>query len=76
MFTASHNPAEYLGMKFIPDYAGPATEEITKEIVSNIDKNINKYKIHPKSYIKQSFDNIYIKHLKSIIDFKIYTNQK
>ncbi len=70
MFTASHNPAEYLGMKFIPDYAGPATEEITKEIVSNIDKNINKYKIHPKSYIKQSFDNIYIKHLKSIIDFK------
>ena len=25
MFTASHNPAEYLGMKFIPDYAGPAT---------------------------------------------------
>ena len=22
MFTASHNPADYLGMKFIPDYAG------------------------------------------------------
>ena len=29
MFTASHNPPEYLGMKFIPDYAGPATSEIT-----------------------------------------------
>ena len=29
MFTASHNPPDYLGMKFIPDYAGPATTEIT-----------------------------------------------
>ena len=37
MFTASHNPAEYLGMKFIPDYAGPATQEITDKIVKNID---------------------------------------
>ena len=32
MFTASHNPPEYLGIKFIPDYAGPATAEITDEI--------------------------------------------
>lgn len=36
MFTASHNPPEYLGMKFIPDYAGPATDDITSNIVSNI----------------------------------------
>ena len=42
MFTASHNPPEYLGMKFIPDYAGPATSAITDEIVSNFDKNIVK----------------------------------
>ena len=40
MFTASHNPPEYLGMKFIPDYAGPATNEITSEIVANIDKEV------------------------------------
>ena len=39
MFTASHNPADYLGMKFIPEYAGPATSKITDEIVSNIDKD-------------------------------------
>ena len=38
MFTASHNPPEYLGIKFIPDYAGPATSEITDEIVSNFGK--------------------------------------
>ena len=37
MFTASHNPPEYLGMKFIPDYAGPATSEITDEIVVCLD---------------------------------------
>jgi alpha-D-glucose phosphate-specific phosphoglucomutase len=32
MITASHNPAEYNGIKFIPDYAGPATPEITDQI--------------------------------------------
>ena len=41
MFTASHNPPEYLGMKFIPDYAGPATNKITDEIVNNIDKEFD-----------------------------------
>ncbi len=37
MFTASHNPANYCGIKYIPDYAGPATTEITDTIVANID---------------------------------------
>lgn len=32
MFTASHNPAIYQGMKFIPSYAGPASPEITKRL--------------------------------------------
>lgn len=36
MFTASHNPAPYCGIKYIPDYAGPATTEITDTIVANI----------------------------------------
>ncbi|MDJ0776102.1 MAG: phosphoglucomutase/phosphomannomutase family protein [Mastigocoleus sp. MO_167.B18] len=36
MFTASHNPAPYCGIKYIPDYAGPATPEITDAIVANI----------------------------------------
>jgi phosphomannomutase len=34
MFTASHNPAPYCGIKYIPDYAGPATTDITDTIVS------------------------------------------
>jgi alpha-D-glucose phosphate-specific phosphoglucomutase len=29
MITASHNPPEYNGIKYIPDYAGPATPDIT-----------------------------------------------
>ncbi len=37
MFTASHNPAPYCGIKYIPDYAGPATLAITDQIVANID---------------------------------------
>jgi phosphomannomutase len=37
MFTASHNPAPYCGLKYIPDYAGPATPEITDAIVANLE---------------------------------------
>ncbi len=32
MLTASHNPYYYNGLKFIPEYAGPATAEITAAI--------------------------------------------
>lgn len=38
MFTASHNPAPYCGIKYIPDYAGPATPAITDAIVANIEE--------------------------------------
>ena len=33
MYTASHNPPEYLGIKFIPDFGGPATNDITDKII-------------------------------------------
>lgn len=36
MITASHNPPEYNGIKYIPEYAGPATNEITDEITEKI----------------------------------------
>lgn len=36
MFTASHNPPQYCGIKFIPHYAGPANEAITKQIENNL----------------------------------------
>lgn len=40
MITASHNPAQYCGIKFIPDYAGPADEAITSELQENSNKEI------------------------------------
>ncbi len=36
MLTASHNPPRYNGIKFIPHYAGPATPDITDDIVGEI----------------------------------------
>ena len=67
MFTASHNPPEYCGIKYIPDYAGPATKNITDELVANISLDIqqkNGGKIE-----KFCAKKIYFNHLKSIIDF-------
>ena len=74
MFTASHNPPEYLGMKYIPDYAGPATSEITNQIITNLD-----IEIPPKeggSITKYDFSKDYFKHLESIIDFEIIKTLK
>jgi phosphomannomutase len=36
MVTASHNPADYNGVKFIPDDGAPALPEITEAIESNL----------------------------------------
>ncbi len=36
MITASHNPPKYNGIKFIPNYGGPAEDKITKEIEDNL----------------------------------------
>ena len=36
MITASHNPPQYNGIKFIPEYAGPAVPAITEEIEKKI----------------------------------------
>lgn len=68
MFTASHNPPEYLGMKFIPDYAGPATSEITDELTSNLGQSIPgcvKGKL-----IYTDFSEAYFKHIRTLVDFQ------
>ena len=45
MITASHNPAEYNGLKYKADYAGSADPAITKKIEANLYKN----KVNEKS---------------------------
>ena len=74
MFTASHNPPEYLGMKFIPDYAGPATSEITDEILSNLDKGFPTGE--NGAFHKIDFGAKYYEHLETLIDFDKIKNLK
>ena len=68
MFTASHNPPEYLGLKFIPDYAGPATSEITDEIVKNLGETIENSL--EGSFEYYDFSKDYFEHIEKIIDFE------
>jgi phosphomannomutase len=76
MFTASHNPAPYCGIKYIPDYAGPATKEITDAIVANLEnasdeppsgKNLDKIStFDPKpDYLKFLYSVIDVERIRS-----------
>lgn len=49
MLTASHNPPEYNGIKFIPEYAGPALPDVTDVIEEQINKVIDNGKIYELS---------------------------
>jgi phosphomannomutase len=56
MFTASHNPPQYLGIKFIPDYAGPATSDITDKIVANLGQAVKSQRdgsIHLQDFLPE-----------------------
>lgn len=68
MFTASHNPPEYLGIKFIPDYAGPATSDITDKIVANLDCNFDKFAIGKIE--RYDFSKSYYEHIKTLVDIE------
>jgi alpha-D-glucose phosphate-specific phosphoglucomutase len=82
MLTASHNPPEYNGIKFIPDYAGPASPEITSKIEKNIEVNVNSGRL-----ITGSIENNelvleiapfqkYTEQLGKLVDFKALKMQK
>ena len=69
MLTASHNPPEYLGIKFIPPYGGPAEDYMVKEITDNLEIEFE-HKNNPKTYKKVSFEDKYIEHIENIINLK------
>src|SRR5579863_3033298 len=48
-FTASHNPAQYHGLKFSSSDAGPALPEVTKGIEARVVKIIEKNGLFPKA---------------------------
>ena len=72
MFTASHNPPQYLGIKFIPDYAGPATSDITDEIVANLGADVECKR--QGSIVEYDFAKDYYEHIKKLIDFEKIRN--
>ncbi|MFN8614580.1 MAG: phosphoglucomutase/phosphomannomutase family protein [Vampirovibrionales bacterium] len=75
MLTASHNPPEYMGLKFIPEYAGPATQDITDTIVRHVDRLFDEGSVlalQPKPGACQVVDPYpeYVAFLRQSINFK------
>ena len=75
MFTASHNPPEYLGIKFIPDYAGPATQEITDKLMENLGKEFSSGCV-PKEFMYDDFSKEYFEHIEKLVDFDLIRTLK
>ncbi len=71
MLTASHNPPEYLGIKIIPPYGGPADDNITNKITLFLNSDFTVKSPNIKPFKKSDFEDDYIKHISSIIDFEI-----
>ncbi|HCG99925.1 MAG TPA: phosphoglucomutase [Actinobacteria bacterium] len=75
MLTASHNPPEYNGIKFIPEYAGPASPEITGKIEGFIAQIIASGRILQApiegASLVRDIDPYteYVKQISSLIDF-------
>ncbi|MGE5544062.1 MAG: phosphoglucomutase/phosphomannomutase family protein [Bacillota bacterium] len=80
MITASHNPPPYNGLKFIPEYAGPALPEITDEIEKEIRRVIEGGRIYELSpaeadelglIARLDVDESYINHLQKLVNLKV-----
>lgn len=70
MFTASHNPPEYLGIKFIPNYGGPATSDITEEIEKIIEEDIFTLEPAAGTLSKMDFSKKYFEEIEKLINFR------
>src|SRR3989339_731452 len=77
VLTASHNPPEYCGIKFIPEYCGPADEKITAELQENSNKEI-KLPIAKKKGQIERFEpkERYLAYIKSFIDVELIKKAK
>lgn len=71
-FTASHNPPEYMGIKYIPEYGGPSSKEITDKLLVKIDEAAekpNQGNASAKTINVEPRDD-YFKHIKNLINFE------
>lgn len=66
MITASHNPSTHNGIKFIPEYGGPANKGITDKIVHNV-QNIQK-----TNEIKTKRNESLVEHINLKNEYKQY----
>ncbi len=55
MITASHNPPEYNGIKFIPEYAGPALPDVTDAIEAEISRILESGRVYELD-LKEALD--------------------
>ena len=75
MLTASHNSAEYLGIKFIPSFAGPALPEDIDPIVNYLKGIMQTKKVacseQPQKDLIEMIEPqpAYVEHLETLIDF-------
>lgn len=72
-FTASHNPPEYMGIKYIPEYGGPSSKEITDKLLLKIDEAA----LEPVGLGNSSAKTLpaepredYFKQIKSLVNFE------
>ena len=69
ILTASHNPPQYLGIKFIPPYGGPAEDYMVKEITAKLEDKFIPQR-EKQGFSMVSFEEDYVKHIENIIDIK------
>ncbi|RNB91178.1 phosphoglucomutase/phosphomannomutase family protein [Brevibacillus fluminis] len=80
MITASHNPPHYNGIKYIPDYAGPATNPITirlEQLIHQVQqkREVNRISLE-EAASKRKLQYIYLRphyeaHLRRMIRFDV-----
>src|SRR5689334_4668558 len=83
-FTASHNPAQYHGLKFSSADAGPALPEVTKDIEARAAKlavhgGVPKSAVHHDDRKKPELVNLrkaYLKRLEELVRFDVLRKSK
>lgn len=77
MITASHNPPEYNGIKFIPEYAGPAMPDETEAIEEEINRVLESGRVYALSleeaeqldlFEEIEVDHEYLSHLHKLVN--------
>ncbi|MDD3269245.1 MAG: phosphoglucomutase/phosphomannomutase family protein [Syntrophomonadaceae bacterium] len=85
MITASHNPPEYNGIKFIPEYAGPAMPDVTEAIEEEINRVLEGGRVYALNLEEAEqldlFEEIevdceYLSHLQKLINREYIQGQK